>query len=532
MAVHDSLQVLVIDDDDDTLANLRDILELDDYQVKTAATVAEALDRDDWSMFSAILLDRKLPDGSAEELLPRLKQLAPAAAIMIVTGYGDLEGAITAIRQGAADYITKPINPDLIRTRLARIAERKRAETEIVRLNKDLQHRVTELQTLLDVIPIGIAIAQDAECRHVQANPALARLLGIEPGANASLSAPASQRPRFKVYRNGRELAAEELPMQRAAAEGIEVREEEIDIVPPHGETIHLLSYVEPLLDERGRPRGVMGVFLDITERKRAQERTLQTERLAAIGQMMTGLAHESGNALARSQSCLEMLAWEVEDRPEALDLIARIQKAQDHLKHLYEEVRGYAAPLKLEREDWNLSTIWRQAWANLALQRQGRQTVLREEIGGLDLHCTVDQFRLEQVFRNILENSLAACTDPVQIDVHCTAAEIGGRPAVRVAVRDNGPGLNAEQRRRIFDPFFTTKTKGTGLGMAIAKRIVEAHGGQIDVGPSSGVRSQESGVRGQESASSLTPDSCLLTPASDSWKGAEILIVLPRESP
>jgi len=215
---------------------------------------------------------------------------------------------------------------------------------------------------------------------------------------------------------------------------------------------------------------------------------------------MMTGLAHESGNALARSKACLEMLAWEVENKPEALELIDRIQKAQNHLKHLYEEVRGYAAPFKLEREVWDLSGIWRQAWENLAVSRQGRDTSLKEGIGGLDLDCAVDQFRLEQVFRNILENSLAACSDPVRIEIRCSATKINGQPAVQVAVRDNGPGLNAEQRRRIFDPFFTTKTKGTGLGMAIAKRIVEAHGGRLAVSPNSGA-------------------------------GAEILVILPRES-
>src|SRR5205085_11406219 len=126
------------------------------------------------------------------------------------------------------------------------------------------------------------------------------------------------------------------------------------------------------------------------------QEQALQSERLAAIGQMMTGLAHESGNALARSQSCLEMLAWEVEDRPEALDLIGRIQKAQDHLRQLYEEVRGYAAPLKLEREVWDLGWIWRQAWDNLALLRQGREANLLEGSDGVDRQCAVDHFRLE----------------------------------------------------------------------------------------------------------------------------------------
>jgi C4-dicarboxylate-specific signal transduction histidine kinase len=360
------LQILVVDDDADTRANLHDILELDAYQVETAGTAAEALARNDWGRLSAIILDRKLPDGSPEELLPRLRQLAPQAAVIIVTGYGDVQGAVSALRLGAADYILKPVDAGELRARLGGIVERRRAEQEL----------------------------------------------------------------------------------------------------------------------------------------QRAQEKLVQAERLAAIGQMMAGLAHESGNALARSQSCLEMLSWEVEDRPEALDLIRRIQQAQDHLKQLYEEVRGYAAPLKLEREPWSLSAVWRQAWDNLTVLRRGRDATLQEETTGVDLVCSVDQFRLGQVFRNILENALAACRDPVRITVRCTDTELEGRPAVQVAVRDNGPGLTPEQRERIFDPFFTTKTRGTGLGMAIARRIVEAHGGQIAVG--------------------LDP----------SATGAEILITLPREGP
>jgi hypothetical protein len=236
------------------------------------------------------------------------------------------------------------------------------------------------------------------------------------------------------------------------------------------------------LADYEGAP-AVLKVGQDITALKQAQERTLQAERLAAIGQMVAGLAHESGNALARSQACLEMLAMEVEDRPEALDLIGRIQKAQNHLQQLYDEVRNYAAPLKLERARHSVRSIWRQAWANLTGQRQGRTATLREEDGDVDPYCPVDSFRLEQVFRNILDNALAACPDPVEITVACSTAWLDGQPALRIAVRDNGPGLTAEQRQRIFEPFFTTKTKGTGLGMAIAQRILEAHSGRIAVG-------------------------------------------------
>src|SRR5689334_23345804 len=89
--------VLVIEDDPDTRANLQDVLELDDYRVEAVGTAAEALCRRDWSRFAAVVLDRRLPDGSAEELLPELRRLAPQAGVIIATGYGDVQGAITAL---------------------------------------------------------------------------------------------------------------------------------------------------------------------------------------------------------------------------------------------------------------------------------------------------------------------------------------------------------------------------------------------------------------------------------------------------
>src|SRR5436309_3198260 len=103
---------------------------MDAYQVVEAGSAAEALRQDYAAPLLAVILDRKLPDGTAEELLPRLRRLAPQAAILIVTGYADLSGAIDALRQGAADYILKPINADALRASLARVAERHRLAQE------------------------------------------------------------------------------------------------------------------------------------------------------------------------------------------------------------------------------------------------------------------------------------------------------------------------------------------------------------------------------------------------------------------
>ena len=214
--------------------------------------------------------------------------------------------------------------------------------------------------------------------------------------------------------------------------------------------------------------------------------RVLQAERLAAIGQMAAGMAHESRGALQRISASAEMLELEVEGNAQALTLLTRIQQSQAHLHRLLDEVRAYAAPVVLDISDCRVTETWREAWELLAPQRQGRQAILREHIAADNLVIQADRFRLVQVFRNLLDNALAACGENAQIDIHCDSALINSSPAIRIRVRDNGTGLNNEQRQRIFEPFYTTKPTGTGLGMAITHRIIEAHGGAITAAPAS----------------------------------------------
>lgn len=243
-----------------------------------------------------------------------------------------------------------------------------------------------------------------------------------------------------------------------------------------------LVWNAQRLEDFEGAP-AVLAVGQDITDRKVAEERALQSERLAAIGQTVTGLAHESRNAFQRSQACLELLAIELEDRPEQLELVSRIQRALDHLHKLYEEVRDYAAPIKLDRQLCDLAHLWRDAWSHLEVSRAGKRVDLREAIECINLASHVDWFALGQVFRNIFENAIAACAEPGEIQVSCCETTLSDQPAISIRIHDNGAGIPSDARGRVFDAFFTTKTKGTGLGMAIARRIVEAHGGVIELG-------------------------------------------------
>lgn len=240
---------------------------------------------------------------------------------------------------------------------------------------------------------------------------------------------------------------------------------------------------IDPVRDASGEITHWVAVQQDITERKRAEETLAHAERLAAIGTAMAGLSHESRNALQRAQVSLDVLAEYCAAQPAALSRITEIRQAQDELFQLYEEIREFAAPVRLDFQTCYLDNILHDTWITLALRREGRTIWFREEKNGIDLQCEVDEFAVRQVLRNIIENSLAACRDPVEIDVLFSEAELDGREAVQISLRDNGPGFTEEQRRRAFDEFYTTKTHGTGLGMAIVKRFVDGHGGTVAVG-------------------------------------------------
>ncbi len=447
--------VYVVDDDEDTRENLRDILEIEHYRMFDAGTALELFALPSWDEVAVILLDRQLPDSPAEEMIAQIQSRAPNAGVIIVTGHGDIEGAVACLRAGARDYILKPINAEAMLASVHRELDRQAKASCLA----DSERRYSALfKSAID----GYLIL-DAKLKIIEANPAACTLLGFEctqilgsqPNSFFDAALP---EPLLSGTYSQRDHISDECRFIRKDGIPIDV---EYRLVTNFMPGLQLFS------------------FSDVTNRKKAEESARQSERLAAIGETMTALVHESRNALQRSSVSLELLELELEDRPDALRLVERTKLAQQQLHHIFEEVRQWAAPLQLSRDECNIKRVWRDAWEQVNQVHSVGRNSLHEEIE-CDPLCQIDSTLMHHVFRNTSENAIEVTPEGGSILVRCSKSSTNGKAALRILIRDGGPGLTPEQRARIFEPFFTTKPKGTGVGMALSQRIIHAHNGAI----------------------------------------------------
>ncbi|MEG3955692.1 PAS domain-containing protein [Microcoleus sp. herbarium2] len=150
------------------------------------------------------------------------------------------------------------------------ITDRKATQKEIQRLNQELERRVNELQSILDAVPVGITIADDPQCKVIRANRFAQSMLIVPPDTNVSGTGEQAWALPFRRFRNGEEIPGEQLPMQLAVANGVEVRDVEIQMVRSDGVAFDWLVNAVPLFDEEGAVRGSVAAFMDISDRKQA----------------------------------------------------------------------------------------------------------------------------------------------------------------------------------------------------------------------------------------------------------------------
>lgn len=235
---------------------------------------------------------------------------------------------------------------------------------------------------------------------------------------------------------------------------------------------------VSALRDSEGGETGFIGVFEDLTEKKRMQEEIRRREKLAAIGEISANMAHEIRNPLASLKGSIEMLREGrlPEDRLERLMSIAVSE--MDRLDNIIVEFLNYSRPRPLEIRPFDLHGLLDDTLDMIKSRDDSKNiTIIKNYSGGLAMPA--DAQRLQQVFLNLGLNAVDAMSG--KGGSLSVGTEADG-DFVRITFRDTGRGIGAEDMGRVFYPFFTTKERGTGLGLSIAYRIVEDHGGTMAV--------------------------------------------------
>lgn len=355
--------VLVIDDDPDTRENLWDILEMSGYGVETAGTASELRLRENWEHIGAVVLDRRLPDASAETLLPELKRFAPHADVLIVTGYADVQSAIAAFRLGAADYIVKPI----------------------------------------------------------EAGELLARIGRIE----------------------------EAVKTRRALQEAQAAREQAL---------IELRSTTQQLW---------------------------QSARLAGVGELAAGIAHELNNPLGivhlRLESILNHTPPDDPRRP-ALEVI---DSEVERMARLVASLLQFSRPGRDQVSTVDLPSEMRRTLELTEHVFRRRSVSVQTDFQPQVPDIFADRQQLRQVMLNLFTNAADAMHHGGTLSLAVHPAELpNSKAGVAITVADTGIGIDPAHLPRVTEPFFSTKEegKGTGLGLAICRRIIEQHHGRLEI--------------------------------------------------
>jgi len=244
-----------------------------------------------------------------------------------------------------------------------------------------------------------------------------------------------------------------------------------------------MLGFTASLLkDDAEAVRGIILTFQDITRLIEMEEQIRRQERLATVGSLAAGIAHEIRNPLASLSGSIQMLQGELELNGDHKHLMDIVLRETDRLNTIITEFLNYARPRSNQMEQISLASLLEETITLFRNSREYRQDIVIICDIPSSIIITGDAQRLKQVFWNLLINAAQAIPNGGSVTISAASGTGVDADMVTIQIKDSGIGIDTEHLEHIFDPFFTTKPGGTGLGLAIVYRIIVDHNGTIDV--------------------------------------------------
>ena len=483
------------------------------FVLTVASRVSEALAKLAAESFDVVLTDLSLPDSQDLASFRELHSAAPTVPIIVLSGLDDESLAASAVREGAQDYLFKTgLDSHILGRSIRHAIERHVAEQKLVR-SEAFYH------SLVEHLPQNI-FRKDLGERFTFANQRFCQLLGksldqIIGKTDLDFYPPELakkfQQDDREVIRTGRIFEAIE------------------ENVAPDGEKMYVHVVKTPILDAKGRVLGTQCIFWDTTAQKRFEQQLqrkndelaaseaalrksnedlksahlqlIQAEKMESIGTLAAGVAHEVKNPLAIMQMGVNYLSKKLPVGDENIAMV--LQEMKEAITRADTIARGlldFAASKQLAMKPEDFNQLITDTLKMVRHELNKKRIELVKDLAVLLPKVAVDKTQIQQVFVNIFVNAVHAMPEGGTLTVRTFAKQMTetthsegsrssahlwvGDTAVVAEVEDTGSGIPQEHLAKIFDPFFTTKPTGvgTGLGLPVSRKIVELHGGTIDI--------------------------------------------------
>ena len=476
-------RVLVVDDDAAILEVLEMRLTAMGFEVLATRDPQAALSAMDGPRFDLALLDLRMVPMDGIRLMEALHAHHPRLPVLIMTAHGTIETAVDAVQRGAFDYLTKPFVRDELRAKIGRaLATRRWA--------RDRERLLAVGQTLSSSGVMGRVLEAVAQATVETTEAERCVVFQLQHGRLLPMASAGSPPPSWPDFEAAARAAMDKgLPASFPGSDSGSIVAAPLLVQrgPAGALVIATPARVEPTEDDLE----LLALFSSqaaVAIRNTHELERLRSGALAALGRMATQVAHELKNPLAG----LRLYARHLEQRlgrngdVEGAKLAQKISGTVDDLAAVVNEITAFGRPPELHRAPVAIHALLDEcvSFAQARISTEGIG-IFRVYDPAVPAQALLDGRELRKAFLNLILNGLESLAPAGRLTV--TTAWAMDTRTLTITIADTGAGMSEETLARIFDLFFTTKPQGTGLGMAIARSVVDLHGGELTVDSAQG---------------------------------------------
>jgi signal transduction histidine kinase len=499
---------LLLADDEDGIRRVLGITLTDaGFRVLTAADGREALEIFRRERPAIVLTDIKMPGLSGLDLLRAIKAERPDTEVIMITGHGDLELAIESIKLEATDFVTKPINDDVLAIALKRAQERIAMRRQLRGYTENLEKLVRKQAARLVEAERLAAIGQTVEglstafrdmagdlegsVRYFNDMPCFVSVhdrhltvLAANPLYRERLGEMVGRRS-WEIYASRRDHPYT-CPVARTIETGMGQRSPEV-IAYRDGSQSAVMVHTAPIRGSRGELELVLEFAMDMSEVERLRDELQATQgRLTSLGLMVSSVSHGVKGILTGMDAGVYLAESGLKqgDRERVREGVATVREMVERIRGVVLDILYFAKERPLERRRLDVGTfvegLLAVAGPKISKRGIGFTTEIAPRLGDFE----VDEAVVAPAILNLLENAVDACAETAARSGHRIAFRVRGDPEqVVFEVEDDGIGMSPETQAKIFDLFFSSKGKaGTGLGLFITRQVISQHAGTIAV--------------------------------------------------